>query len=64
MFSTEKPSRQSRVRFAYLGVLEQHGRVEARVVLGDIEPAVVGHLLLQGTDVGWGEREDMRMLVT
>lgn len=33
------------------------------MVLGDVEPAVVGHLLLQGTDVGCGEREDMRMLV-
>ena len=41
-------------RVAYLGVLEQHRGVEARVMLGDIEPAVVEHLLLQGTDVCWG----------
>lgn len=35
----------------YLCVLEQNGGVEAGVGLGDVEPAVVGHLLLQGAHV-------------
>lgn len=40
----------------YLCVLEQNGGVEAGVGLGDVEAAVVGHLLLQGAHVRWRRR--------
>ena len=41
---------------AYLSVLEQHWGVETGVGVGDVQPAVVGHFLLQGTDVCWERR--------
>lgn len=40
------------VKFYYLRVLEQHRGKEADVGVGDIQPAVIRHLLLQGADVG------------
>lgn len=38
---------------AYLGFLEQHRGVETGVGVGDVQPTVVGHFLLQGADVRW-----------
>lgn len=40
----------------YLCVLEQNGGVEAGVGLGDVEPTVVGHFLLQGAHERWRRR--------
>lgn len=41
-----------KVEFYHLRVLEQHRGKEAHVGVGDIQPAVIRHLLLQGADVG------------
>lgn len=41
-----------KVEFYHLGVLEQHRGKEAHVGVGDIQPAVIRHLLLQSADVG------------
>lgn len=43
---------------AYLGFLEQHRGVETGVGVGDVQPTVVGHFLLQGADVRWQADEE------
>lgn len=46
---------------AYLGFLEQHRGVETGVGVGDVQPTVVGHFLLQGADVRWRWTRNKRL---
>lgn len=47
---------------AYLSVLEQNGGVETGISVSDIESTMVGHFLLQGTDVCWERRGAQTLL--
>lgn len=47
---------RTHTRTAYLGVSEQNRGVETGVGVSDVQSTVVGHFLLQGTDVCWEKR--------
>lgn len=45
---------------AYLSVFQQNGGVETGMGVGDVQSTMVGHFLLQGTDVCWERKEGVR----
>lgn len=44
---------------AHLCFLEQHWGIKTGVGVSDIQPTVVGHFLLQGTDVCWERNKNL-----
>lgn len=48
----------------YLSVLEQNRGVETGMGVSDVQPTMVGHFLLQGTDVCWeGRRAEQKLTI-